>query len=430
MTQSLQSQQTKTFDAQLKRILNDAKKAAKSFHSLGKSEKDRALLCIKETIIAQQNEILKANKKDLASAKKKGLPAAFIERLLLNKERIQNMVKTIDEIIALGDPVGEILEGKTLKNGIELVKKRTPLGVLLCIYESRPNVTIDISALCIKSANACILKGGKESHNTNSALAKCINEGLKKCHPSLKNAVLLVPDASKEMVAALLKRRDAIDVVVPRGGKTLVQYIMEHSSIPVIAHDQGLCHLYIDHYADKKNAITIAINAKKQRPSVCNAIETIVIHQDFPHKKEFILSLLREGITVHLDETLMKLFGEKKKNVKLASAEDWSKEYLNLTVSICQVKNIQQACDFINTYGSGHTDAIVTKDLQSARFFQENIDSACVAINVSTRFHDGGMFELGAEVGISTQKLHVRGVMTLRDLTTTKYIMTGSGQIL
>lgn len=407
--------------------------ASRHLSVLAEEKKNDILEAIKKTIGQNRQEILKANAQDIALAKKDNLSSALIDRLLIDDKRIDDLIKSLNDIIELADPVGEVLEGKTLKGGVELIKKRVPLGVVLVIYESRPNVTLDIAALCIKSGNACILKGGKEALQTNVALANCITTALKQSDASLENAVTLVPDASRELVSLLIKCRREIDIVIPRGGTKLIEYVMQNSSIPVIAHDKGVCNLFIEEDAPSDKAINIAINAKTQRPGVCNAIENILIHKNFPYKKALIQSLLDKKVEVRLDDALLKSFSDDPNNTfpdfPRATEEDWDTEYLDLIISIHQVSDIYEACDFINRYGSKHSDAIVTNSLEKSKIFEKNVDSACLAINVSTRYHDGSMFGMGAEVGTSTQKLHVRGTMGLKDLTTTKYVLIGSGQI-
>ena len=417
----------------LKTGLLKTKEASYHLSILSEEKKNEILKTIQEEIRENRQKILDANSQDIERAKKDNLSSALIDRLLIDSKRIDDLINSLDDIIELSDPVGEILEGKILKGGVELIKKRVPLGVVLVIYESRPNVTLDIAALCIKSGNACILKGGKEALNTNVALANCITSALKKNDPSLENAVTLVPNASRELVSLLIKCQKEIDIVIPRGGTKLIEYVMQNSSIPVIAHDKGVCNLFIEEDAEKDKAINIAINAKTQRPGVCNAIENILVHKNFPYKKELIQSLLDKKVEVRVDEALSKLFSNDPdknfSNLPKASEEDWGTEYLDLIISIHQVSNIEEACNFINRYGSKHSDAIVTSSLEKSKIFEKNVDSACLAINVSTRYHDGSMFGMGAEVGTSTQKLHVRGTMGLRDLTTTKYVLIGSGQI-
>lgn len=417
----------------LKTGLLKTQAASRHLSVLAEEKKNDILEAIKKTIGQNRQEILKANAQDIALAKKDNLSSALIDRLLIDDKRIDDLIKSLSDIIELADPVGEVLEGKTLKGGVELIKKRVPLGVVLVIYESRPNVTLDIAALCIKSGNACILKGGKEALQTNVALANCITTALKQSDASLENAVTLVPDASRELVSLLIKCRREIDIVIPRGGTKLIEYVMQNSSIPVIAHDKGVCNLFIEEDAPSDKAINIAINAKTQRPGVCNAIENILVHKNFPYKKALIQSLLDKKVEVRLDDALLKSFSDDPNNpfpdFPRATEEDWDTEYLDLIISIHQVSDIYEACDFINRYGSKHSDAIVTNSLEKSKIFEKNVDSACLAINVSTRYHDGSMFGMGAEVGTSTQKLHVRGTMGLKDLTTTKYVLIGSGQI-
>jgi len=345
--------------------------------------------------------------------------------LLLNETRIKSMANALREIASLKNPVGRILEGWELPNGLRIEKTSIPIGVIGIIYESRPNVTSDAAALCFKSGNACILKGGKEAEHSNRIIAEVLQEVLVKNNLP-KEVISLLPDYSREGVAKLIKMDKYVDLIIPRGGEGLVRYVSENATVPVVKHDKGLCHTYIHKDADVDKAVNIAINAKVQRPGVCNAMETLIVD-------ESIASLILPILKDEFDEAHTELRGDKKVvellNVKKADEKDWDTEYLANILSIKVVKNIDEAIAHIQKYGSGHSEAIVTENYSASEKFLNEIDAACVYVNASTRFTDGGEFGFGAEVGISTNKLHARGPMGINDLTTYKFKIYGEGQV-
>ncbi|BBM88980.1 gamma-glutamyl phosphate reductase [Spirochaetota bacterium] len=404
--------------------LNHARKTSYAVATLPHHTRNKVLLTIAAEIHNQKSMLLNANAKDIAAAKENNLAEALIDRLLLTEKRLTDLAKSVINITHLQDPIGEIIEGKTLQNGLKLLKKRVPLGVVMVIYESRPNVTIDIASLCIKSGNVAILRGGKEAFHSNKAFHKVIAAALAN-HNVSEHAVHVIAHTDRLLVKHLLKQKQAIDIVIPRGGEALVNMVADQSRIPVIYHDKGLCHLYVAADADIETAIALTLNSKVQRTGVCNAIETLLIHKDFPAIDKVIAALQRENVALRGDKTLTERFS----NIDLAQEADWSTEYLDLILSVKLVSSTTEAIDWINTYSSHHTDSIVTTDLALAQQFEAEVDSACVFINASTRFSDGGCFDMGSEVGVSNQKLHVRGPMGIRDLTSYKYIAYGSGHI-
>lgn len=405
-------------------IAENAKKVSLEVASKGTKEKNNVLKRISEELIKNKDIIIKENKKDIEYARSIGKNDAFIDRLVLNDKRIEAMAKGVNDIINLTDPVGTGNFIVKRPNGLKIQKIRVPIGVVAMIYESRPNVTVDVSALTIKSGNTVILRGGKESVNSNVILAKIIRESLEKENFPV-DAVQLIDRTEHEVVDELLKLDKYIDVVIPRGGENLIRSVVEKSRIPVIKHDKGVCHIFIDESADREKAENITINAKTQRPSVCNAVEKVLIHKNYPYQKELIKKLIENKVEVRVDKELKKIFPE----LKSATEEDWWTEYLDLIITAKVVNNIEEAIDHINYYGSHHSDAIITENYYNAQLFLDGVDSAAVYVNASTRFTDGGEFGLGAEVGISTQKLHVRGPMGLEGLTTEKWIILGNGQI-
>jgi len=368
--------------------------------------------------------IILENKKDVEIAEENGLSNALIDRLILNEKRIKNMADALFYIAELSDPVGEIVWGTTRPNGLQIRQIRVPIGVIFIIYESRPNVTIDAASLCFKSGNVAILRGGSESFNSNMALVNILKDVLKSFKIP-EEVISFIPTTSREAVKQLLKYNDLIDLVIPRGGESLIKMVTEESKIPVVFHSKGVCHIFVDESADKEMAEKIVINAKTQRPGVCNAIETLLIHKKYKWTKELIDSLIKHNVEIRGDKIVKKFFP----NIKLATAEDWHTEYLDLILSVKIVENIDEAIEHISKYGSSHSDGIITQNYTNALKFLNKIDSAAVYVNASTRFTDGGEFGFGAEIGISTQKLHCRGPMGLKDLTSLKYIIFGQGQI-
>jgi glutamate-5-semialdehyde dehydrogenase len=403
----------------------NAKSSASVISRLKTNEKNRILGRIAEQLRVKAVDIVSENKKDLEEAEKNGVSKAFYDRLLLDSKRIEAMAVSVEEIAMLEDPVGRIEDMKTRPSGIRVGRMRVPLGVIAVIYESRPNVTIDIAALCIKSGNSVILRGGEESIHSNMILSEIVRNVLED-EGYDKNGVILMSNLDRALVPMLLKRDDAIDIVIPRGGEGLVKMVTEESRIPLIKHEKGVCHLFIDQSADESTANSIAVNAKVQRPGVCNAIETLLIHEKYPHIKSLIEGLLENNVEVRGCARTAAINPER---IKPADESDWGMEYLDLIISVRIVSSFDEAIEHIALYNSGHTEAIVTNSYANSERFLKEVDSAAVMVNASTRFHDGGEFGLGAEVGISTQKLHARGVMGIEGLTTLKYIVYGNGEI-
>ncbi len=402
-----------------------AKSSTSTISQMKTNEKNQILDLIAQDLRAKTDLIITENQKDLKAAEKAGVSKAFYDRLLLDEKRIEAMAFSVEEIAMLEDPVGKIEEMKTRPSGIRVGRMRVPLGVIAVIYESRPNVTIDIAALCIKSGNAVILRGGEESLYSNIILSKIVQDVLENKGYD-KNIVQLMSNLDRDLVPVLLKRNDAIDIVIPRGGEGLVRMVTEESRIPLIKHEKGVCHLFIDEDADEAAANSIALNGKVQRPGVCNALETLLIHAKYPHKQSLLKALLDNHVEIRGCEKTMSIYPDL---IKKATIDDWPMEYLDLIISAKIVESFEHALEHIETYSSGHTEAIVTNNYNNSEKFLKEVDSAAVMVNASTRFHDGGEFGLGAEVGISTQKLHARGVMGIEGLTTLKYIVYGHGEV-
>jgi glutamate-5-semialdehyde dehydrogenase len=374
----------------------------------------------------RQDELIAENARDLEKAPEYGLTAAMADRLRLNPERLGSIAAALEEIALLPDPVGEIIDSSVRPNGLLVTRVRVPLGVVFFIYESRPNVTCDAAAICVKSGNAVILRGGKEALYSNQALYRLLTEALDDVGLP-RHAVQLVETTSREAVGRFLKMRELIDVTIPRGGKGLIQRVAAEATMPVIKHFDGVCHVYVDKHADLSMAAQIVINSKCQRPGVCNAAECLLVHKECaePFLPQVGAQLKEQGVELRGDERTRELVPD----AKPASDEDFRTEYLDLILSVKVVDDLEDAIRHINTYGSHHTDTIVTRDLDAARRFTTAVDSAAVIINASTRFNDGGEFGLGAEIGISTDRFHARGPCGLRELTTYKYVVHGSGQI-
>ncbi len=406
-------------------VLQRVKEASRVVASLKGEVKRKVLLQMAEEIQKNQEKIITENKKDLDYAKKANLSSALIDRLLLDEKRIKAMADAIRVVASLKDPVGRVIEGWTLDNGLKIEKVKIPIGVIGIIYESRPNVTSDAAALTFMSGNACILKGGKEAMNSNKIIIEILQNVLK-ANNLPKEIISLIPDYSREGVAKLIKEDKYIDLIIPRGGEKLIKYVSENSKVPVVKHDKGLCHIYVHKDADIDEAVKISVNAKVQRPGVCNAVETLLVDNEI--KEEFLKKL-----KVSMDEYNVELRGcektQKVIDVVKATQEDWHTEYLDLILSIKVVDSLDEAIKHIQTYGSGHSDSIITNNYKASEEFLNRVDSACVYVNASTRFTDGGVFGFGAEVGISTNKLHARGPMGIDDLTTYKYKIYGNGQV-
>ena len=412
-----------------KELINKGKNTKAASRELVKfttEQKNNALALIADEIDAMRSDIIKENEKDLKNGKEKGLSKSFLDRLELNDKRIDGMIKVLHDVIKLNDPVGEILGMNTLPNGLKVGQMRMPLGVVGIIFESRPNVCIEVAALTIKSANGVILRGGSDAIHSNLALTSIIRKGLRKAGLP-ESAVEVIEDTDRESVKELLRMRDYIDIVIPRGGLKLIRFVEEHSLIPVIRHDLGICHTYVDEFADVDMAVSIAFNAKVQRPAVCNSMETLLVHHNIA--KDFLPKMKSEFEKAGVELRGCEKTREILKNITPASEEDWITEYLDLILSVKTVESIEEAIEHINTYGSHHSDAIISDSYRRSMQFLNEVDSAACFVNASTRFTDGNEFGLGAEMGISNQKLHVRGPMGLRELTSAKYIIFGDGQI-
>jgi len=407
-------------------IGKQAKLASSQLAYYSTDKKNDALKSMADHLIRAEKYILNENKKDIEIAKKEGRTKAFLDRLMLDKKRIQSMAEGMLMISKLSDPLGEIEFKIKRPNGLVIEKKRVPLGVIGIIYEARPNVTVDASALCFKAGNAVILRGGSGAINSNKALLKILREGLEEVGIPTE-VIQLIENTEKRSAVKLMKMRKYIDVLIPRGGASLIKTVVENSLIPVIETGVGNCHIYVDDDANLKMAKEIVVNAKTSRPAVCNAAETLLISKKIASVflPEIALELDKAGVEIRGCEKTQKLFPK----CKMAIEEDWSTEYLDYIIAVKVVENVDEAIIHINRYGTKHSEAIVTKNKKNAEKFFKEIDAAAVFVNASTRFTDGSEFGLGAEIGISTQKLHARGPMGLRELTTYKYIIHGNGQI-
>ena len=400
-----------------------AKQAAAMMGVLPTSAKDGALKAISAGLLHNTPYLLDANRADLDAGRAAGLSESLLDRLMLDEARIRAIADALIDLTRLADPVGQVLEEWERPNGLKLSTVRVPLGVVGIIYEARPNVTVDAAALCLKTGNAVILRGSSSAIRSNMALVSVIREAIATAGLP-EDAVQLVEDTSRETASRLFKMNDVLDVLIPRGSANLIRTVVDNATVPVIETGAGNCHVYIDESADKEMAIRIAVNAKTQRPSVCNAAEKILIHQNWPHTAELVAALQWEGVVVHGDEAVIDLAD----GVLVASEEDWAMEYLDLEAAIRIVSSTEEAITHINTYGTRHSEAIVTTSLQDANKFQLGVDAAAVYHNASTRFTDGFEFGFGAELGISTQKLHARGPMGLPALTSVKTLISGNGQ--
>jgi len=406
-------------------FLKEAKASSRVLSSLSGADKNRILREMAEALRSNDADILKANALDMAEAESNDLAPSLKDRLFLDESRIEAMAVALEEIASLKEPVGRVLDGWINEAGLKIEKVSVPIGVIGIIYESRPNVTSDTAGLSFKSANVCVLKGGKEAQNSNEAIAKVLQEVLEE-NALPKALISLIPDASREGVAKLIKMDKYVDLIVPRGGAGLIAYVSQNASVPVVKHDKGQCHTYIDEDANIDKAIAIAINAKVQRSGVCNAMETLLVDKAIASE---VLPLLKKAFDA--ENTLLKGCEETRKHIEvtLATSEDYHTEYLANILNIKVVDGVQGAISHIIEYGSGHSEAIISENISTAEVFLNGIDSACVYVNASTRFTDGGAFGFGAEVGISTNKLHARGPMGIEGLTTYKFKIYGSGQV-
>ncbi|OTF88805.1 glutamate-5-semialdehyde dehydrogenase [Ligilactobacillus salivarius] len=402
-----------------------AREASRQLALLGEQKKNQVLETVAQELLAKADEIIAANKVDLENAT--NMPEKFIDRLKIDNDRIAAMAEGVRQVAQLADPIGKIDAGWVNYAGLQIEKKRVPLGVVGMIFEARPNVTVDASALCFKSGNAVILRGGKEALQTNIKITKVIRQALEQegINP---DAVQVITETSHELANEFMQLTDYLDVLIPRGSARLIQTVLNTAKVPVIETGAGICHVYVDKFADKKMAVEITTNAKVQRPSVCNAIENLVIHQDVA--QEYLTAIADElqkyNVELRGDEKVCEILGDK---ATLATAEDWDTEYNDYIIAIKIVSSIDEAIDFINEHNTKHSEAIITENYTRSQKFLDEIDAACVYVNASTRFTDGFEFGFGAEIGISTQKLHARGPMGLEALTSTKYVIRGNGQI-
>lgn len=403
-----------------------AKQAAAKLAVTSTAVKNAALLAMAAALEAQQSEILAANERDMTAAAAKGMKSSMLDRLKLTAERIGGMADGLRQVAGLADPVGNVIDGKTLPNGLHITKIRVPLGVIGIIYEARPNVTADAAGLCLKSGNAVILKGGSEAMESNKTVAAILAQAAEGAGIPA-GSIQFIDTSDRQAVQDLIHMNGLVDVVIPRGGAGLIQAVVRNASVPVIETGAGVCHTYVDKDADVEMAMKIAFNAKVQRPSVCNAMETLLVHKDIADKFLPMMLMMYNSSAVEIrgDEAVQEYSGQ----VHPATEEDWSTEYGDLRLSVKIVDSIEEAMAHIAKYGTGHSECIVTDNYQAAQLFQYTVDAAAVYVNASTRFTDGNEFGFGAEIGISTQKLHARGPMALPELTSTKYLINGNGQV-
>ncbi len=403
-----------------------AKQAAAKLAVTSTAVKNAALLAMAAALEAQQAEILSANEHDMTAAAAKGMKSSMLDRLKLTAERISGMADGLRQVAGLADPVGNVIDGKTLPNGLHITKIRVPLGVIGIIYEARPNVTADAAGLCLKSGNAVILKGGSEAMESNKTVTAILAQAAEGAGIPA-GSIQFIDTSDRQAVQDLIHMNGLVDVVIPRGGAGLIQAVVRNASVPVIETGVGVCHTYVDKDADVEMAMKIAFNAKVQRPSVCNAMETLLVHKDIADKFLPMMLMMYNSSAVEIrgDETVQEYSGQ----VHPATEEDWSTEYGDLRLSVKIVDSIEEAMAHIAKYGTGHSECIVTNNYQAAQLFQYTVDAAAVYVNASTRFTDGNEFGFGAEIGISTQKLHARGPMALPELTSTKYLINGNGQV-
>jgi glutamate-5-semialdehyde dehydrogenase len=406
-----------------------ARRAARRLATLDTTTKNDALSAIAEAILACETEILSANARDLEAGRQAGLSDAMLERLLLNHQRLEGMAGDVEKVVALPDPVGESFDARTLPNGLRIGRRRVPVGVIGVIYESRPNVTVDISALCLKSGNAAILRGGKEATHSNRALAEAVAQGGQKGGVP-EEAIQLIESQERALVKDMLTANRYIDMIIPRGGPGLHQFALENATIPVITGGIGICHVYIDRSADPEMVVPIVHNAKVQRPTVCNALDTVLVHRDVA--RDLLLpiadDLARVGVELRCEPRALEILAGHPA-VRAAGPDDFDTEFLALVLAVKVVDGLDEALDHIAQHGTQHSDAILTQDYAHAMRFVDEVDSAAVYVNASTRFTDGAQFGLGAEVAVSTQRLHARGPMGLKELTTYKWVVFGDGQV-
>jgi glutamate-5-semialdehyde dehydrogenase len=403
-----------------------ARVASRLLEKASIDSKNHALMEAASLLLEKRAVILKANNLDIQSAKNSGIKGAFLERLELSDNKIEIMAEGLKSLALLEDPIGEVTWMKKRPNGLMIGQKRVPLGVIGIIYESRPNVTVDVFGLCLKTSNAVILRGGKEAIESNKAIVSVLKQSLKNSELPV-DAVQLIEDTSRDSALGMMKLHKYLDVLIPRGGAELIQSVVENSTVPVIETGVGNCHVYVDEKADQEMALAVVVNAKTNRPGVCNAAESLLIHESIAN--EFLPKIgkafVEKNVEIRGDDTVIRLLP----NAIKANEEDWGREYLDMIISVKLVKSLDEAISHINQYGTRHSEAIITNDYSNAQKFLDEIDAAAVYVNASTRFTDGYEFGFGAEVGISTQKLHARGPMGLKELTTIKYVIYGNGQI-
>ncbi len=419
-----------TTAASVAEICARAKRASRALARLDTSTKNAAIAAMSDALEERVDEILEANARDMEAGREANLDASLLDRLLLTPERVAGIARDARRIVALPDPVGELVGGYRMYNGLELRQVRVPLGVVAVVYEARPNVTIDCSALCLKSGNAIVLRGSSTAAHSNAVLAAIASDAVASAGVP-EGAVSLVSGGGRDELRELASQEGLVDLIIPRGGEGLKAALKEHARVPVIYAASGNCHVYVDESADLDQAVAITLNAKVQRPSVCNAAETLVVHAGIaPAFLPRVLHELREsGVELRVDSRARALAGELAGSLNDASEEDWSTEYHALILAVKVVESAEEAIEHVNRYTSGHSDAVVTRSTEVARAFTTGVDSACVYVNASTRFTDGGEFGMGAEIGNSTQKLHARGPIGLRELCTYKYVVEGSGQV-
>ena len=408
-----------------------ARKAARTLAKIPGPAKDRALVSIAEALKSRQDEVLAANEKDYEAGVRDGLTASLLDRLLLTPDRLDGIADGVRSVVALPDPVGETMDMRTMPSGIQVGRRRVPLGVIGAIYESRPNVTVDISTLCLKSGNAVILRGGKEAVHSNTALSSLVRDSIVDAGVP-EDAVQFIEDTDRALVGRMLKMKDTIDLIIPRGSQGLIRRVADEVTMPAVTGGIGVCHTYVDETADADMADSIVFNAKVQRPSVCNALDTVLVHSAIA--PAFLAKISARfagaGVEMRCDRRALTLIGPVQGLALLpATDQDWGTEFLSLTAAVRIVDSLDEALEHIETYGSGHSDAIITEDYSAATRFLNEVDSSAVMVNASTRFNDGGELGLGAEVAISTNKFHARGPMGLRELTSYKWIVMGTGQV-
>ena len=408
-----------------------ARDASRKVARLSTEDKNRVLTNLAALLRSDQAGVLVANEQEHEQAKADGLSESLLDRLLLTKERLDGIADELERVAELPDPVGEVIETATMPNGLITSRRRVPLGVVASIYESRPNVTVDIFGLCLKSGNACILRGGKEAIWSNTALVALVKRALAEAGVT-EEAVQFVDNPDRALVDAMLRMNEYIDLLVPRGGANLIKFVADNATMPAVTGGIGVCHTYVDRAADLKMAAEIVHNAKVRRPSICNALDTVLVHLEIASEGLPLIAkqLAASGVELHCDNRTLSILGPDAPGVALpANEDDWGKEFLALIAAVKVVDSLEDALDHIEYYGSGHSEAIITQDAEAAARFMDEVDAAAVYVNASTQFTDGGQFGLGAEVGISTQKFHARGPMGLKELTSYKWVITGQGQI-